>query len=298
MPQTAVDLYAFGNATGLTTPRPSDFPGPPGPNDNVGPYPDADGAYRGASATTDAQTSGLTGVYYKLDAGTNLVGMDVHPDPTSTDLNHQLIYPTVVTTYSTFEGAVRGLNWVRQGRIRLEEADSMAIPLSPAGSSGLPSSSGASRSSGTSGDWNKALQAAEALRATLPGVSSSDAEAMHSRLREALAARDDAALILLGVLDPKHTEALLPDLLERALSHRETVAVRRLLGRLPAANARKSVPAAVQVQLRKTPDDDAHRRMAELLAFLGLDAALAALIQSAAKSSDAHVREVAEDFGG
>jgi len=283
MPQTAVDLYAFGNATGLTTPRPSDFPGPPGPDDNIGPYPDATGAYYGASVTTNALTSGLTGVYYKLNAGANLVEMDVHPDPTVTDPNHHLIYPTVVTTYSAFEAAVRGLNWVRQGRIRLEEADSMAIPLRPA--------------AGSSGDWDEALHAAEALKRTLPGVSG-DAESLQARLREALAARNDAALMLLGVLDPKHTEALLPDLLERALSHRDTVAVRRLLGRLPAANARKSVPAAVRDQLHRTPDDNAHRRMAELLAFLGLDAPLATLIRSAAKSSDAHVREVAEDFGG
>lgn len=282
MPQTAVDLYAFGNAAGLSTPKPSDFPGPPGPNDNIGPYPDGTGEYYGASVTTNALTSGLTGVYYKLAAGTNLVGMDVHPDPTLTDPNHQLIYPTVVTTYSTFETAVRGLDWVKQGRIRLEEADLMAIPLSPAGSPG---------------DWDKALHAAEALKRTLPGVSS-DAESLQSRLRDALAGRNDAALMLLGVLDPKHTEALLPELLERALSHRDTVAVRRLLGRLPAASARKCVPAAVRDQLHKTPDDDAHRRMAELLAFLGLDAALATLIRSAASSSDARLREVAEDFGG
>ena len=288
MPSTAVDLYAFGNASGLSTPKRSDFPGPPEPNDNVGPYPDASDNYYGASATTNALTSGLTGVYYKLAAGTDLVGMDVHPDPTLSDVNHQLIYPTVVTTYADFEAAVRRLNWVKQGRIRLEEADSMAIPLHPAGSAG---------SSGASDDWDTALHAAGALKRALPGVSS-DAESLKARLRGALAARDDAALVLLGVLDPKYTEALLPELLERALSHRDTVAVRRLLGRLPAANARKSVPAAVRDQLHKTPDDDAHRRMAELLAFLGLDAALATLIRSAANSSDAHVRAVAEDFGG
>jgi phosphatidylserine/phosphatidylglycerophosphate/cardiolipin synthase-like enzyme len=179
-------------------------------------------------------------------------------------------------------GELRGLNWVRQGRIRPNEADRMAIPRAEAGSSG---------------GWDEALHAAEALRRALPGVGR-DPEYVQARLRDALAARNDAVLTLLGVLDPKHTEALLPELLERALSHRDTVAVRRLLSRLPAANARKSVPAAVREQLRKTPDDDAHRRMAELLAYLGLDAALAALIRSAANSPDPHVREVADDFGG
>jgi hypothetical protein len=105
-------------------------------------------------------------------------------------------------------------------------------------------------------------------------------------------------LFLLGCLDTSITGDLTRTLTRIALSHGYALHARRLLGRLSHREASQRVPPAVWEQLEETDDDDAYRRMAELLQFLGLAEALEELCRRAAAHVDPHVREVAEDFPG
>lgn len=119
-----------------------------------------------------------------------------------------------------------------------------------------------------------------------------------ARLRAALRGAEDRheAVYLLGLLDLGYTRDLVPELVIVALSHRDALEARRALGALDADEAGELVPPAVRRLLEEESDDDAYRRMAELLDHLGLREALAELCETAAASEDPDIQEVAEDF--
>jgi hypothetical protein len=107
---------------------------------------------------------------------------------------------------------------------------------------------------------------------------------------------EPVALLMLGLLETDFSEALVGQLVSASLSHRNALRVRQILGRLPHDQAERIVPPAVWDQLRETDDYDAYRRLAELLAHLGLHAALSQLSAQALMSGDPDIREVGEDF--
>ena len=150
--------------------------------------------------------------------------------------------------------------------------------------------------SGETNAWTRALELAGSLCVAAFALND-DRPATLARLREELTGgQTRRALLLLSVLDTDYTVALADVLAFRALSHRDALLVRQIFGRLPRRQSLSVVPAAVQGQLARTDDDDAYRRLAELLSYLGLDEALRELAEAARKSEDAHVREVGEDF--
>jgi hypothetical protein len=159
----------------------------------------------------------------------------------------------------------------------------------------MTSSTPRSRPAGNA--WHRALDSADALAAATAELRA-DRTGTLARIRAALHGVPDrhGALTLLGSLETDYTGELAPDLVGIALSHRYALQARQALGRLPAAEARQVVPPAVWAQLEATGDDDAYRRMAELLDHLGLAGALGTLCETAAASPDPEVREVAEDF--
>jgi hypothetical protein len=119
---TAQDLYAFGNASGPTGGRLSDFGistgtgvvgpfNPTGPQDQVG----------GASTYIDPLQAPLTGVYWQLAQGTALPpGLGVHADGVdvggTAPWGHRTIYPTAAMTFDQFQTDVLNLPWVKKGR--------------------------------------------------------------------------------------------------------------------------------------------------------------------------------------
>lgn len=105
-------------------------------------------------------------------------------------------------------------------------------------------------------------------------------------------------LTILEVLSPDYSRSSLDTLLGVALSVRDTLTVRELLGRLPYSEAKAVVPGAVWRLLDEEDDGDAYRRMAELLDHLGLNDALKELCRRAYDSIDPDVREVASDYAG
>lgn len=88
------------------------------------------------------------------------------------------------------------------------------------------------------------------------------------------------ALAVLAALSTDLLPELVDPLLRVAPAERHTLAVRGLLGRLPAAEG----------------DEWAYRRMAELLDHPGLTGALRQLCRMAAESTGPGVREVADDY--
>lgn len=285
------DLFAFGNASGPRGPRLQDF-GIGNPTDIVGPLtPDpVTRAVNGASTYTDPAIAPLTGHYWKVATNTPLsqgsaVSADGSDIPGGTaPAGHRTIYPAAAMTFEQFRADFLALPWKLAGKKTAEVLHAME------GSSARP---------GSLNSWEGAMDAAEAL-ARAATAAADQPDLLHAGLRASLrgAVRREGSLALLGALDYEHTAHLLPELVELALSHRDASKVRQLLGRLPASYARTAVPGAVEDQLRRTPDDDAHRRMAELLVHLGLDQALARLVEAAGNNPDPHVREVAADFGG
>lgn len=145
--------------------------------------------------------------------------------------------------------------------------------------------------------WQRALRDITALAGSA-SILQSDRSAALSMLADALqgVAERTAALRLLGFLDTDFTIALVDSLVPISLSHRDTLFVRQVLGRLAFDDAARTVPAAVWRQLDETDDDDAYRRLAELLRYLGLTAALQQLCVRALDSDDPAVREVCQDF--
>lgn len=140
------------------------------------------------------------------------------------------------------------------------------------------------------GSLRELTPAIGALEADYPGTL----EALRSALR--VTEDEPIVLLLLSLLEPAYSEALVDQLVSASLSHRNALRVRLILGRLPHSHAERMVPPAVWRQLRETGDDDAYRRMAELLSHLGLREALNQLSAQALRSSDPDIREVGEDF--
>jgi hypothetical protein len=145
--------------------------------------------------------------------------------------------------------------------------------------------------------WQAALTASDSLLV--------DAAAARRHRTSALAVIKSAlrsatgrarALTLLTNLGSDFISEVVRELVEVALSHGYALSARELLGQLSFDEAARAVPPAVSAQLAETDDDDAYRRMAELLSHLGLASALQDLCRHAAASEDADVREVAEDF--
>jgi hypothetical protein len=145
--------------------------------------------------------------------------------------------------------------------------------------------------------WRSAADASRGLSAALSKLRL-DREGSVSILKSALGkpGEIDAALILLSCLGTSFTADLLPELVRLVLSHRYTLQVRQVLGRMPYLQASEILPPLVFAQLDATADDDAYRRMAEMLKHLGLQDSLASLCAQAAESADEAVREVAIDF--
>lgn len=145
--------------------------------------------------------------------------------------------------------------------------------------------------------WQTAMEASDALLAATAALGQHSTEAL-TVIRPALrrATGRTRALTLLAHLGSDVTSAVVPELVEAALSHRDALAARELLGRLPYDAAARLVPPAVWDLLAEEDDDDAYRRMAELLRHLGLSDTLRELCRRAAASDDPDVREVAEDF--
>jgi hypothetical protein len=147
-----------------------------------------------------------------------------------------------------------------------------------------------------SDDWTTALELAGALYPAAYALTVDESAALARLRQELTGGKARRALLLLGVLPTGYTVALADVLAERALSHRDGLLVRQLFGRLPRHETVSVVPTAVSVQLVRTPDDDAYRRLAELLYYLGLDDALRELAEAALASDDPGVREVGEEF--
>jgi hypothetical protein len=145
--------------------------------------------------------------------------------------------------------------------------------------------------------WQRALRDIRALAGSA-GMLQSDRPAAISMLSGALYGGGErtAALRLLCFLDTDYTLALVDSLVPVALCQADTLFVRQALGRLPFDEAARTVPPAVWRQLDETDDDDAYRRLAELLRYLGLTAALQQLCERALDSDDPAVREVSENF--
>lgn len=144
--------------------------------------------------------------------------------------------------------------------------------------------------------WQRSLEAAGTLYSALT-VLSGDPSATLTMLRKALRGGDRRrALLLLTHLHPDYAVELADILAECALSHRDGGTVALIFSRLRPEQVSLVVPAAVWRQLDVTHDEDAYRRLAELLGMLSLKDALRQLSERARASDDAAVREVGEEF--
>jgi hypothetical protein len=147
--------------------------------------------------------------------------------------------------------------------------------------------------------WERALAAAG--EAFVAGAAlDADRAATLERLRRALRGGDARrALLLLNGLHPAHSvPPLVDDVVGRALSQRDGLLAREVLGRLHRDEAARIVPPAVWRLLDAEGDHDAYRMMAGLLSHLGLADALRELCGRARRSEDAGVREVGAEYAG
>jgi hypothetical protein len=146
-------------------------------------------------------------------------------------------------------------------------------------------------------DWYAALNYFKELSAVRSRVQA-DRDSALGKLKSTLNSGGDMwpALSLAGFLDPYYTRGCVRELVRIGILHRYADAVRQLLGRLSREAAAEVLPLAIWEQLEETGDDDAYRRLAELLRYLGLDGPLRNLCAKAAASDDADVREVVDDF--
>jgi hypothetical protein len=145
--------------------------------------------------------------------------------------------------------------------------------------------------------WQRVIACLNALHTAAHGLQK-NRSAMLTTLDNALGGISERAQALrpLGCLDLQDTIALMDKLVSLSLSHGDALAVRRVLGGLAHDEAARTVPLAVWKQLDITDDDDAYRRLAELLRHLGLSEALRQLCERALKSNDPAVQEVGRDF--
>ncbi|RKT79949.1 hypothetical protein DFJ68_3428 [Terracoccus luteus] len=106
------------------------------------------------------------------------------------------------------------------------------------------------------------------------------------------------ALRILGSADPSLTVSVLPALEPFLLvSHSALVECRALVLRLPPAERTACFDRLTARVIADTgSDDEAYRRLAELLRSAGASGALAVLLAAASTSDEAVLREVADDF--
>jgi hypothetical protein len=147
----------------------------------------------------------------------------------------------------------------------------------------------------SSSGWDAALEALVRVSTSLEELSSRADVA--TRLRAGLLNPTERrpTLLILGLMDTRHTAQVADQVVEAAESHRNARLARELLGRLPRNELQALIPPLVSARLEQA-DDDAYRRLAELLVHLGLKEALDELRARAASSHDPSVREIAVDF--
>jgi len=146
-------------------------------------------------------------------------------------------------------------------------------------------------------EWQNAVEAVAALHIAASRLASGKDAAL-SLLADALrtGAQRRQALLLLSFLDPAYTIALADLLVELAISHRDGLLIRQILGRLRHVQAADVVPTAVWRTLNEIGDDDAYRMLADLLNHLGLHEARYQLRNRALASTDPYVRAVGEEI--
>lgn len=122
------------------------------------------------------------------------------------------------------------------------------------------------------------LDQALALARAANDQSRDDEEGTIERLRASLGTFEQRhrALLVLTSLPRRCTAALVDELVHVALSLREAMLARQVLGRLSHPDAVLVVPAAVWRQLDGAPDVDAYLHAGGLLSHLGLNDALRA----------------------
>lgn len=146
-------------------------------------------------------------------------------------------------------------------------------------------------------EWHTAVDAASALYIAASRLAA-DKDTALALLADALRTgrQRRQTLLLLSFLDPAYTITLADLLVELAISHRDGLLIRQILGRLRYVEAADVVPAAVWRTLDDIGDDDAYRMLADLLNHLGLDEARHQLRNRALASADPYVREVGEEI--
>jgi hypothetical protein len=147
----------------------------------------------------------------------------------------------------------------------------------------------------SSNGWDAALEALVRVSTSLGELSSRPDVA--TRLRAGLSNPTERrpTLLILGLMDTRHTAQVADQVVEAAESHRDARLARELLGRLPRKESQALIPPLVSARLEHA-DDDAYRRLAELLVHLDLKGALDELRARAASSDNPSVREIATDF--
>ena len=108
------------------------------------------------------------------------------------------------------------------------------------------------------------------------------------------------ALAILTTAQPQLTASVLPGLEPLLLvSHSSLEVCRRLVRRLPEPERSDFLRRTTSgVTGDAGSDDEAYRRLAELLRSAGADELLSELARAASLSDDPGIREVGEDFGG
>jgi hypothetical protein len=145
--------------------------------------------------------------------------------------------------------------------------------------------------------WHRALQSASALNQATAAFRAHPSEALallSAGLNDGAQAR--RTLLLLSYLDPGYIVALADRLVYCAERHRDALLVRQIFGRLRHDHAEDLVPLAVWRHLGDREDDEAYRRMAELLYHLGLTDALRQITRRALASEDPNMRDVGLEF--
>lgn len=145
--------------------------------------------------------------------------------------------------------------------------------------------------------WHRALAAASALNQATAAFRAHPSEALallSAGLNDVIQVR--RTLLLLSYLGPDYIVALADSLVDIAQSHRDALLVRQIFGRLRRDQAEAVVPPAVWRLLGDNDDDEAYRRMAELLYHLGLTDALRQLTRRALASEDPNMRDVGLEF--
>lgn len=147
-------------------------------------------------------------------------------------------------------------------------------------------------------EWQNALEAAGALHMAVSRLAA-DKDTALALLADALrtGTQRRRALLLLSFLDPAYTIALADLLVELAISHRDGLLIRQILGRPRFVEVADVVPAVAWRTLDDIGDDDAYRMLADLLNHLGLYEARHRLRGRALASQDPYVHAAGEEIG-